>query len=112
MKVALLPVGALPRGLLQGLADRLARFGIVGEVRTQVPVPSHASGKGAAQLRAEALLRLASNRSEDILAVTGKDLCAEGYGFVFGYANVGSSGAVVSVARLRHPEPDQLLDRS
>ena len=111
MKVGLLPVGEVPQGLLPQLSGRLARFGIRGEVLGQIPVPGRARRGIRGPLRAEALVRLAAGRGAAVLAVTAEDLCAEGYEYVFGYANIGSSGAVVSVARLREPDSDRLLDR-
>ena len=111
MKVRILPVGELPQGLIPLLSDRLAPFGISGEVLGQVPVPGKARKGGSGPLRAEALVRLAAKRGTVVLAVTAEALCAEGYEFVFGYANIGSSGAVVSLARLRDPDLSRFLDR-
>src|SRR3972149_1641533 len=103
--------GEVPQGLLPQLSGRLARFGIRGEVLGQIAVPGRARRGIRGPLRAEALVRLAAGRGAAVLAVTAEDLCAEGYEYVFGYANIGSSGAVVSVARLREPDSDRLLDR-
>lgn len=111
MKVGLLPVGDVPQGLLSRLSGRLARFGIRGEVLPQVPVPGKGHKEGPGPLRAEALVRLAAEGGGMVLAVTAVDVCAEGYEFVFGYANLGSAGAVVSIARLGDPDPDRVLDR-
>ena len=111
MKVGLLPVGDVPQGLLSRLSGRLARFGIRGEVLPQIPVPGKARKEGPGPLRAEALVRLAAEGGRAVLAVTAVDICAEGYEFVFGYANIGSSGAVVSLARLRDPDLSRFLDR-
>ncbi|MGI0148381.1 MAG: hypothetical protein ACREDF_02455 [Thermoplasmata archaeon] len=111
MKVGLLPIGALPPGLLGRLSDRLARFGILGEALEQVSVPKSARTGNSGQRRAEAFVAVASKLAGSVLAVTLEDLRAEEYEFVFGYANIGSPGAVVSLARLRDPQPDRSLDR-
>lgn len=111
MRLGLLPVGELPRGLLQRLGDRLARFGIFGVTLDPIPVPDTMGGPRIGPLQAEALLRLAAEREGTVLAVTDADLCAEGYEVVFGLANIGSPGAVVSMARLRDADSDRVLDR-
>src|SRR3990172_6131525 len=89
VKVRLLPVGEVPQGLLPQLSGRLARFGIRGEVLGQIAVPGRARRGIRGPLRAEALVRLAAGRGAAVLAVTAEDLCAEGYEYVFGYANIG-----------------------
>ena len=109
MRVELLPVGDVSQELLPRLAGRLARFGIQAEVLPPIPVTRTKPAPGP--LRAETLVRIASERGSAVLVVTAEDLDAEGFDFVFGYANLGSSGAVVSVARLEDEDPDRLLDR-
>ena len=110
MKVEILPVGDVPKELLSRLSSQLARFGIVGEVLMEVPV-KRTDGKTSGPLHADALVRIAAERGPAVLAVTSEDLGEEGYEFVFGYANVGSSGAVVSIARMQDADEEQTLGR-
>lgn len=112
MRVGLLPMGPVPRELLATLSQRLAAYGAESRVLPEIPVPGQAFDPRRAQYRAESLLGSAvANVPGDVVAVTAVDLYTQGLAFVFGLANAGASGAVVSVHRLAAEDADLVGDR-
>jgi archaemetzincin len=110
VKVALVPVGNVPREMLRGLADGLAAYGIVGELRDPIAIADEIVDNERGQLRAEALLDVVAARGAT-LAVTDRDMYEEGRAFVFGLANIGAPGAVVSTHRLAALDRGRFLQR-
>ena len=112
MRVGLLPMGAFPRELLATLTKALQAYGLAPVILPEIPVPRNALDERRAQYRADALLGSAAAKiAGDVVAVTTVDLYTEGLNFVFGLANAGASGAVVSIHRLAASDPDLFADR-
>jgi len=108
MRIGLLPMGPVPAPLLAQLARELAAYGLAAEILPDAEVPPGAFDLRRGQHRAEALL---PRQATPTLAVTTVDLYTEGLNFVFGLANAGSGGAVVSLFRLSTADHDLLLAR-
>ena len=106
MKVALLPLGDVPRDVLGSIAAKLTACGIPCEARGSLPLPPEAFVPSADQWNAERILPgLPRSSSETLVAVTGEDVFVEGRNFVFGLADAAGGVALVSVARLRSRDP-------
>ena len=108
MRIGLRPVGPVPRKLLAELAGGLAAYGVAVDFLPGESVPAEAFDPGRHRYHAEAFL---PRREPDALAVTTADIFTEGYDFIFGLANTGTSGAVVSVHRLIAADPRLSLER-
>lgn len=94
------------------LAEGLARSGLVMEPRDPLKIPLAAGEDGRKQLRAEVLLKAAAAREHGpFLAVVTADIYAEAHDFVFGLANVGGHGAVLSIARLQDGDSTRFSER-
>ena len=105
-------MGDVPRDVLVGLSDALAAYGLRCEIQATAPVPADALDPRRGQYRAEGLLaQVPVGRKRAVLAVTFVDLFAEGLNFVFGLANLGSPGALVSAHRLHDADGGLLLER-
>jgi len=112
MRVGLLPMGPVPQELLATLSKALQTYGLAPEIFPEVPVPGNALNERRAQYRADALLGSAvANVAGGVVAVTTVDLYTEGLNFVFGLANAGASGALVSIHRLAAGDPGLFSDR-
>lgn len=112
MRVGLLPVGPVPPEVLAHLTQALKAYGLGAERLPPVPLPGESRDPRSGQFPADALLgRAVVEAAGPVLAVTGADLSAEGFAFVFGLANAGASGAVVSIHRLAATDEDLFLDR-
>lgn len=112
MRVNILPIGDIEGELLRDLARALeARVGDV-VLLPPVPVPEGALDPARGSFRASAFLDLARTRDgEKVLGITEADLAASRTEWVFGYAEVGGRAAVVSVKRLRSPDPRRVVAR-
>ena len=111
MRISLCPLGALPEGVLEDLAEDLNGLG-----KPAILDPIHPGADsldaGRAQRRAESLLdALASAPGDRVLGITPEDLYADTYRFVFGLARVQGRPAVISLARLASPDPARFRDR-
>ncbi len=111
MKLRLIPMGGISVDLLTDLSDALAAYGLRCEIEADRLLPQEAFDPSRGQYRAEEVLGRVSGRSGAVLAVTTEDMFAEGLNFVFGLANLGRPGAVVSVHRLRSSDRERFLAR-
>jgi archaemetzincin len=119
--IHLLPVGAVPIALLDGLAAFLARaLHLSCHVRTDRLDPSFAFDAGRNQYWSTAILKRLqpmANAGARLLAVTDLDLFVPILTFVFGEAQVGGPCALVSTHRLGDeyyglpPDPQLLAER-
>ena len=106
MKVALLPLGEVPGGVLGPLAASLAGMRFDCSTRGATAPPPHAYVPARGQWDADRLLQgLPESPTETLVAVTEMDLFVEGMRFVFGLTDPDRRVAIVSVARLRSPDP-------
>lgn len=111
MRVALQPLGPVPKALLAALSRALEGYGLACEVERSIPPPTDAYDLDARRYRAEALLAaIPSGDADRRLAVTAEDMYAEGLNFVFGLASIGGSAAIVSYHRLWDPD-ERILSR-
>ena len=111
MKVALVPLGDVPRDLLARLSDALADFGIACEIHAKMPLPEGAYDPTRGQYDADRLLSELEGGSSHVLGVTGEDLYSAGLKFVFGLAALETPRALMSYARLRASDPALFLTR-
>ncbi|MBI4416814.1 MAG: archaemetzincin family Zn-dependent metalloprotease [Euryarchaeota archaeon] len=111
MRLLVVPLGDVPRDLLADISHALAKYGLRCQVGEGTPLPAEAFHPERGKYRAEELLRLVVPREEAVLAVTPADMYADDLSFVFGLANLGRPGAVVSVHRLRSPDRERFLGR-
>lgn len=119
----LVPVGALPRGILPGIAEALrAVFGPGSEGAPPQVRPDYAFNKERQQYHSTAVLRrLEALRPRDrevaVLGVADVDLFVPDQPFVLCESDREGHGAVVSIFRLRGGggapvEPDRVLRRA
>lgn len=77
-------------------------YSIIVEIRDSIELPVLAFDPFRHQYRSDVLLDfLEKTRGRNVLAITEKDLYANGLNFVFGQARVKGGIAIVSVCRLR-----------
>jgi archaemetzincin len=119
MDLLLVPMGPLPAGLLEVLAQRAGLFGLRAVAERGSLDPAFAYDPGREQYLAAALLdRLADLPGGRVLGVTGHDLFNPVLTFVFGEAQMPGRAAVFSVHRLREefyglpPNPGLLRKRA
>ena len=123
-RALLVPLGPLPRGLLDDVARELqAVFGPVPALGQPQQRPAYAFNESRAQYHSTAILRrLELSRGPGgpypVLGLTDVDLFIPDLPFVFGEADRDAMSAVVSVARLQHGpdrrsvEPERLRRRA
>jgi len=109
VKIAILPMGDVPRGSLTDLSDALAAYGLACEVRHLAELPPAARDATRAQYDADAVLEaLPRPTGETLLAVTTEDLFSGAYTFVFGLATIGGGRAIVSLRRLETADASKM----
>jgi archaemetzincin len=104
--LALIPLGAVPPGLVVELAGllsvRVNERVVVGEAR---PLPEEAYDSGRDQYRGDSILvslgRLPALEAERLVALVEADCFFPGLNFVFGQAVGGGREALVALPRLR-----------
>ncbi len=123
-RTLLVPLGPLPRGLLDDVARELqAVYGPAAALGPPQQRPAYAFNKDRDQYHSTAILRrLALSRGPGetvpVLGLTDVDLFIPDLPFVFGEADRDAMSAVVSVARLQHGpegrpvEPERLRRRA
>ena len=100
--VSIVPLDGVEATDLARLGDGLEQTGLAVTVSAPAELPPSAYDRARGQFRAERLLELARGlEGRRILAVTARDLYADGLNFVFGIAESPGRAAVVSLARLR-----------
>lgn len=113
----LLAVGSASPGLLKELEPPLlAQLGLVAvQGKNQLQSPSYAFNKDRNQYHSNAIMRrlvpLIEAGQQFALGVADVDLFVPDSGFVFGEADRESRVALVSLFRLRHPEPESFKRR-
>jgi len=111
VRISLRPIGDVPGGVLEDLAEDL---GVLGTATILDPLPLVAQARDAerGQSRAEPLLdALAAGPGDRVLGVTAEDLYTGTYSFIFGLARIQGRPAVISLARLSTPDPERFRDR-
>ncbi len=113
--VRLVPFDDLdPRVLHPVAANVLEVFGLAAEVEAAVESPIEALDPVRGQYRAAAFLPLLAARfpgARRVVGIVPVDLFEPGLNFVFGLAEKPGRAAVVSVARLVHPDGRRFLAR-
>jgi archaemetzincin len=100
-RLTLLPFAGTPVAMLADLARSLASIAADVAIDPPAELPSAAYDRRRGQHRAEALLALVRGcRKGHVLAVTDRDLYADGLNFVLGIADSPGDACVISVARL------------
>ena len=104
--ISLVPVGEVFRGQLETLAEGLtARLGVACSVQGRAVDASSAFNPQRRQYNSTEILRIltpyVSSETWQVLGVTELDLFIPILTFVFGEAQLGGRGAVVSLRRLR-----------
>jgi archaemetzincin len=107
--LVILPFEGTPAAIVQMLAGELRARGVPTRIDAAVPLPIAAYDRARGQYDAEPLLALASTYgARHVLAITQRDLFADGLNFVFGIASP-RGGCVVSAARLSAGADDALF---
>jgi archaemetzincin len=117
--IVLVPVGAVPADLVQGLVAPLsAAFGLPCRVAAPVPIPPAAYDRRRRQHLGQgilaALARLDIPHAGRVLGVIDADCYAPGLNFIFGQANVPGRDCFIALPRLRQsfyglPEDEPLF---
>lgn len=103
-KIYILPMGAVPQGVLERLTERLTEtFKRDIIVMEEVPLPLHCSERGGGQWNSTKILEglAAMGLRDKTIGVIDLDLYVPGLNFVFGEADPGSGVCVISLTRLR-----------
>ena len=100
MRISLRPFGGVPRALLEDLAEDLRGLGSA-TVLDNAPLREEWQDPQRGQHRADAFLdAMSDDQGHRVLGVTGVDIYAEPYQFVFGQARIQGRPAIISFARL------------
>ena len=113
MRIALRPFGGVPAGVVEDLAEDLAFLGPVTRLEP-MPLREEWFNPGRGQYRSGGLLdSLEPGEGDRVLGIVAADLYSESapYNFVFGEARPLTRRAVVSIDRLRSPDPGRSRDR-
>ena len=111
MRISLRPLGDVPEGVLEDLADDLKDLGTPVLLRA-TPLPEESFDAERNQHRAEPLLdALGGGDGDRVLGVTAADLYTGTYSFVFGLARIQGRPAVISLARLGTSDASRFRDR-
>ncbi len=111
MKISLRPLGDVPTGVLEDLAEDLKDLG-AATILNRLPLDAGSRDADRGQYRAEPLLdALAAGPGDRVLGVTAADLYTGTYSFIFGLARVVGRPAVISLARLSTPDPSRFRER-
>ena len=113
MRIALWPFGDVPPGVIGDLAEDLAFLGPI-VVLEPAPLREEWFNPGRGQYRSGGILdALTPGEGDRVLGVVAADLYSESapYNFVFGEARPLTRRAVVSIDRLRSPDPGRSRDR-
>jgi archaemetzincin len=119
----LVPIGALPKGLLPDLTTALQEvFGVASDLGAALVKPDFAFNKDRQQYHSTAVLRRLDTvrpkgRDEPVLGVVDVDLFVPDMPFVFGEADREARTALVSVHRLKGTDgravtPERFTHRS
>jgi archaemetzincin len=121
-RIAFVAVGPVPRDWLEQVAAAASEILGVEVMVAEAVLPLPAADRARKQILARAILAqlraLPDPGASRVLGVTEADLYAPGLNFVFGEADLGGRGAVISLARLRpeyyrlEPNPALLLGRA
>ena len=111
MKISLRPLGDVPAGVVEDLADDLKDVG-TPVILSATPLPVDSFDPERNQHRAEPLLDALGGADGDrVLGVTAADLYTGTYSFVFGLARIQGRPAVISLARLGTSDASRFRDR-
>ena len=112
MRIVIHCFGDVPFDVLKELAADLTIFDANLEIGGMLPLPQEAFDGKRRQYLADALLAVVRSQEGDrALGVAPCDLYAERLNFVFGEADVGGHGAVISIARLGDSDPRVFRER-
>ncbi len=111
-KVSILPIGHVDSEVLLLLLSGLEeRFG-PGLLLPEIDIPPESYDLQRGQYDSAVLLKLAmAEEGMRVLGVTSADIFANGLNFVFGRAQYRGKGCVISIARLRHQDPETFAAR-
>jgi archaemetzincin len=116
----MVPVGELPKEILEVIRDELENLNIKCRIMPKLTIPQEAFNHWRKQYNAEVVMDLLSKASEvkfidksiPTLLITDADLYYSGLNFVFGLEDPAKSCAIVSLSRLRPEFYDQRPSRS
>lgn len=105
-RIAIVALGAVPRGLLADAGSELTRvYHVAAVAQPAQDRPKYAFNETRGQYHSSSILRhlaLLARSDAPVLGLTDVDLFVPDAAFVFGDADRGSNSAVVSTARLLH----------
>jgi len=111
VRISLRPLGDVPAGVLEDLADDLKDLGTPA-ILSATPLLMESFDVERNQHRAEPLLdALGGAEGDRVLGVTAADLYTGTYSFVFGLARIQGRPAVISLARLGTSDASRFRDR-
>ena len=119
MFLRIVPVGNLPKEILDIIGNELAEINIKCRFMSKLEIPQDAFNHWRKQYNAEIIMNYLSNSSEvkfieksiPTLLLTEADLYYGGLNFVFGLEDPSKSCAIVSLARLRTEFYDEKPNR-
>jgi len=113
MRVGIIPVGDVDVKILKCVCDALHEvFNASTEIEDVQPAPAHAYVEKRGQYLSSAFVSIASRGECDKnIAITDVDVYSPGLNFVFGQAELGGKGCMISIHRLRSCNSDTLEKR-
>ena len=112
MRLTLKPLGPVDDAVLEHLRKALCDFGEV-VVAPAASLPETGFNLKRGQYRASSLFGACLQETGTrVLGVTEADLYETGLNFVFGYSQPDGRVAVISLARLRDPDPSRCRERA
>lgn len=113
MRAGIIPVGRIDAKILKCVCDALHEiFNVFTEIKDVQPVPAHAYVEERGQYLASAFVSIASRGECDKnIVITDVDVYSPGLNFVFGQAELGGKGCMISIHRLQSDENDVLEKR-
>jgi len=113
MRVGIIPVGRIDAKILKYVCDAVHEiFDASAEIKDAQPIPIHAYVEKREQYLASAFVSIASRGECDKnIAITDVDVYSPGLNFVFGQAELGGKGCMISIHRLRSCNSNTLKER-
>ncbi|MDI6889299.1 MAG: archaemetzincin family Zn-dependent metalloprotease [Methanocellales archaeon] len=113
MHIGVIPVGNVDAKILKYVCDALHEiFDVPAEVKDAQPIPKHAYVEKREQYLASAFVSIAARGECDKnIAITDVDAYSPELNFVFGQAELGGKGCMISIHRLRSFNSGTLEER-
>ncbi|UZE92329.1 MAG: archaemetzincin family Zn-dependent metalloprotease [Methanosarcinales archaeon] len=114
MHIGVIPVGRIDTKILKCVCDALHEvFGISAEIKDAQPIPDGAYIEERGQYLAFAFVSVASvGECDKNIVITDVDVYSPELNFVFGQAELGGNGCMISIHRLQSNESNLLEERA